>query len=454
MNISTLNPSGQVALLTRINQLVIKSFNVKTASDLIFVIVNDTLSVVNYDRAYLWDMTKAKPALLGISGELSANPNTEIAMKWQTFVMQIPKREQPQVMMKTMFAENQQVWDSVVASSSTVLTWLPIKIKEELTLGLVLERWNAKPEEVPSQEYLEILKNTLLLGYASSWNKLKALSPLSKYRVSQRTKWWAVGVTFLFLLLYHIPLRISAPCEVITKESIVVTAPLEGIIEQVKVTPGDVVSKGDRLIDYDKKIPMQDLKAAENQVEILQAQLNRATVLGYKDEKSRTELELLKLDLDKGKIALDLAKYKISQLTVDAPNTGVVSMESSPQDWRGKPVKIGEKVMVINNPKQTKIRLWIPEMDNVNINPNEPIYVFLNIDPTKAYKAHLRYIADESSVSGQHMTNYLAEADWEEEPPNMKLGLRGTAILYGEKVSVLFYIFRKPIFLLRSFFGL
>ena len=57
--------------LALINRLGIKAYNSKNREGLIFVILNDTIHVINYDRAILWEIEEDKPKLLGVSGHVS-----------------------------------------------------------------------------------------------------------------------------------------------------------------------------------------------------------------------------------------------------------------------------------------------------------------------------------------------------------------------------------------------
>jgi multidrug efflux pump subunit AcrA (membrane-fusion protein) len=90
---------------------------------------------------------------------------------------------------------------------------------------------------------------------------------------------------------------VVAPCEVVANDPIVVTAPLEGIIEKIDVKPGQMVTKGALLYEYDKRLPLRNLSAAQKSVEILEEEVKRAKTLGLNDAKSLTELSILNLKL-------------------------------------------------------------------------------------------------------------------------------------------------------------
>ena len=117
---------------------------------------------------------------------------------------------------------------------------------------------------------------------------------------------------------------------------------------------------------------------------------------------------------------------------------------NDPEEWRGKPVHVGEKVMMITDPNNTKLRIWIPEADNIPLDPNIPIDVILDPNPAETHKAKLIYVANASTVSENHVPSFVAEADWIQKPQDVKMGVKGTSILYGEHVSVFYLLLRRP----------
>jgi hypothetical protein len=57
-------------------------------------------------------------------------------------------------------------------------------------------------------------------------------------------------------------------------------------------------------------------------------------------------------------------------------------------------------------------------------------------------------------MSESNVPSFLAEANWiDGNPEGVKLGLKGTAILYGDKVSVIYWVLRKPWMFIRRSIG-
>jgi hypothetical protein len=439
--------------LALINRLGLKAYNSKNREGLIFVILNDTVHVVKYDRALLWEFLEDnKPKLLGVSGHVSVAKTSQMIQKWRNLINKIPDPKKPQVLRAHSFGDDLTLWKEADGTEESAILWIPIFAQEKLTLGLWLEIWKIEDKPIPSPENLQLLATFLGPVYGSAWEKFMPKYWLRKMGLNRRKITFGALALLLLLLFIRVPLRVVAPCEVVPNDPYLITAPLDGIIKQIDVKAGQIVKKGAILFEYEKAVPLEELKVAEKEVQIAQAELNRASALGLSDEKSRAEVDVLSLKLQRKKIDLDIAKYRAGKLDSKAPDNGIV-MINDPDEWRGKPVKEGEKVMIVSDPSKTKIRIWVPENDNITLDPESMITIFLNTNPAKSYRASLIYIANETTISDEHVPSFVAEANWVDTPPDLKLGLKGSAVLYGERVSLFYFMLRKPWASFRKFLG-
>lgn len=437
-----------LSLLAGLNELTIKAFSCKNREALVFLILNETVRLIRYDRAFLWGLKGKTPELIGVSGQSSFSKDSEVIKTMQALIGDLVNPTQVQVLSADTFATMGEKFEALqkAGPSGTVL-WVPILIEGKFALGLWLERWNQVSWHTEELSLLSYLAR----GYAAAWHKFKSI-----WQVSDPVKaaYKIFGVTVLLLLGFMpTPLRVVAPCEVVAKDPILITAPLNGIVEQVVVQPGQAVKNEQPLFEYDKRVPLQDLKVAEKQVDIAKSQLNRVMTQGYNDPNALNEAAIWQLQLDRDQIKLDLAEYQASQLVVKAPVDGVATFDD-PDQWRGRPVQVGERVMTVVNPEKTKLKIWISESDNIALLGDQPVNIFLNTDPANTYSAKIIYVADYSLVSETGITSFVAEADWVRAPDNVKIGLKGTAVLYGEYVPLVYWVLRKPWNTLRQTIGL
>jgi len=437
-----------VQILASLNTLIVKACSCQRKKSLRFLILNETVELVDYDRALLFDLRDAKPKLLGVSGQATVSKESEQLNDIQGLITDIAHPAKIQILDENSFGKGNETFSKFQSDGAvSSVVWVPIIFEGEFLLGLWLERWN-KP--VWEEEELQVL-HYLAPGYAAAW---KHFSKRFRFipKISKAALIFTGLILFFALFLVPVPLRMVAPCEIVPKNPYLVTAPLNGIIEEMLVNPGQVVEKGNLLFVYDKRVPEQELNVARKQVDIAESQLTRVMTLGVRDPKALTETAVWQLELQKEKIKLELAEYQATQLEVKAAVNGVTSFEN-PDEWRGKPVQIGERIMLITDPNQTKVKIWLAEADNIKIDRNKPVKVFLNIDPATTHRAKLRYVAEYSEISEKGVPSFTAEAEWIEQPEDVKIGVKGTAILYGKRVTLIYWILRKPMDAFRRLVG-
>lgn len=438
--------SQAIHLLAAINRLSLKAFNAKTQQSLTFLILNDTLKIVKYHRAGLWKIENKEAKLVGISGYSTFSDQTPFIIKWGEVVSKIedPKKIQS-ITLEAVIPEDDQ--PANMSMEPPQVLWMPIVAHGNVCMGLWLERGHFQPWK---DDEIEIL-NFLMQSYKAAWEKFSKMNFI-KFKVNKSVLYISAAAVLL-LMLIHIPLPISAPCEVVPQHPIPVTAPLDGIIDHVTVMPGQTVKKGDLLFIYDKRVPQQELDVAKDQVRIIESELKRASSLAFKDKKALEQVGVAKEKLKKERAVVSLAQYKVEQLEVKSPIDGIVILEN-PDQWRGNPVHLGESVMTISDSSQTKVKIWIPENDNVNINMKKEVKVVLNVMPETSFYAKLLYIGDYTTESEKTVPSFIAEAEWDIPPSDIRPGLKGTAILYGENVSLVYWIVRRPWAYLRNLFGM
>ena len=163
------------------------------------------------------------------------------------------------------------------------------------------------------------------------------------------------------------------------------TAPLDGIIKQVVVKPGQYVQEGDLLFIYDTRLPEQSYKVAQKQVEVTESELHRAMAMTFQDKtQGLSEVAILRETLEKDKLGLQKSEQELLMAKVLSPISGVVLLDS-PEKWRGNPVQLGELVLKVSDPSETKISIWIPEDDNIALDSSKQTRIMLNVSPEVQY---------------------------------------------------------------------
>lgn len=434
---------GAVEVLAALNRLSLKAFSCKSRKILIFTLLNETIHVIPYSRVMLWDLSSTSPVFEGVSGgDRLAKPEKKLIQDL------IGDLESPNTVQRLGPSAFKKMGDSFLKNQfqEKSYLWLPLLVSGKAKYALWLER---ERKEKWRQDEVDLLC-FLAQGYGVALEKFYRIPFLKKLKTPAYLV--IIFMFFASLVGVKVPLRIVAPCEVVPKDPYYVTAPLKGIIDQITVEPGAFVEKGTLLFSYDDKIAFQELNIAEKEVERAASELQRTMSFAFRDPMQLAKMGLLALELEKEKLVLQQAKERFEQLHVEAPVNGVIILDD-PEVWRGQPISTGERILMISDPGKTKIRFWIPESDNVDIIREKGIKVFLNIDPASTYWANVVYIGNYARISEAGFNSFIAEGEWVEPPENMKLGLKGTAVLYGENVSLGYFLVRRPWKALRQFIG-
>lgn len=440
-------------ILTKINSVLIDAMEAPNQLALQFVIANETRKVIPYDRAILCQIVKKKITPISISGQSAISTLTEFHRGFSELINNLSDPGGIQMLSQDKFSTNQDIWTEYQRKNAAAVLWLPIYSKGELSLGLWVEQWEATQENMVPQATLDLVSEHLLPGLGAIWDKYRLRARI-KPAIASKYKYIVplLGSGLLSLFLIHLPLRVVAPCEIVPKDPTIITAPLQGVIEKIDVLPGDFVKVGNTLVQYDKRLYARELKIAQHEYLIGEATLSRALALGINDKTSLQDVEILRLKSQKQKIDLERAKDNYKKSEIHSPINGTVIM-NNPDEWVGKPVQIGEKILTIADLSNTKVKIWLPEDDHIELDRNTPVTVVSNAEPEKKLSAHITYVGNEVMISDQNIPSFIVEADWEGTDRIEKTGLKGTAVLYGEKVSLFYYLFRKPWIIFRHIFG-
>jgi hypothetical protein len=161
---------------------------------------------------------------------------------------------------------------------------------------------------------------------------------------------------------------------------------------------------------------------------------------------------VLKARADQRRTDVAYAQSLLDRIHVNASRDGLALFED-PNDWIGRPVTIGERLLEIADPAQGELEIWLPIADAINLKPGAEVEFFLNIAPGSPLWARLRQTSYEATHSPANLLGYRLKATLDDPSRMPRIGLRGTAKIYGEKVTLFYYLARRPLAAARQFLG-
>ena len=255
------------------------------------------------------------------------------------------------------------------------------------------------------------------------------------------------------IMLMPVRLSVSAPAEIVPVAPYIVSTPLEGVIDQVHVIPNQEVSEGDLLFSLDRTILKNEVDITRKQLAVAQAAYDKTSREAFAESKSKAVLVQLQAEVETYLAQLVYKQDLLKKTEIRAARKGVIIF-NDPNVLRGSPIRTGERVMMLASPRDTELQIRVPAKNMIRVNNDVPVKMFLNIAPLKSLRADINMISYEAAPDPDGLITYKVRASFQNEKGRPRIGLEGTARIYGDK-SILFYqIFRRPLLTLRRILGL
>mgnify|MGYP000919665154 FL=1 len=321
--------------------------------------------------------------------------------------------------------------------------WLPLKNRSGETFGGL---WLAR--DLPFNEAEQSLLRQLADTYAHAW---LALQPHKPWRMRwPRKKLLAVAAALSLLLLIPVRQSVLAPAEVVPLGGRVVAAPLDGVITEFLVKPNQSVAAGDLLVRFDATSLKAQSDVAERALGVAEAELKTNSQRAFADAESSARLDLLAARVEQKRAERDYARQLLARSEVRAERAGIAVFADA-ERLTGKPVQTGERLMQIADPSQAELRIELPVGDAIALQPGAEVALFLDSNPLNRHEAQLERSAYEAQTTAAGQLAYRLDARFVDTPP--RVGLRGTAKLFGDRAPLAYYLLRRPLAAARQSLG-
>jgi multidrug efflux pump subunit AcrA (membrane-fusion protein) len=283
----------------------------------------------------------------------------------------------------------------------------------------------------------------------------RTLTPPSLLRLISIPRWLMISAPLVLLALFFIPVPMTslAPFEVAAKDPAIVTAPIDGAISVVTAEPNSVVKRGDILFRFDDTILRADAEIAQQRSLVSEAKLATAKSSAFTDLDAKRSLAELQTEVALAHSERDYALSLLQRSIVQAKTDGLL-IYSSKNDWIGKPVRVGEKIMEVAQPSHVEYRLDLAVHDAVTLERGAAVKLFFDADPLNPRVGAITEMSYHATEKPGGLLAYTVRVDPTGEGKTERIGLRGTAQISGEQVSLGFYLFRRPIAGLRQYLGM
>lgn len=290
--------------------------------------------------------------------------------------------------------------------------------------------------------------------YAHAIRELVTAPAFRRQRLAFLKRKAPIAIPVAIALLFPVSITALAPAEIMAKDPSIVAAPIDGVIDDIAVDPSATVKAGDVLFRYSDITLRNHAEVARRDVAIAEAKLKQSTLLAIGDQRGRHELGIAQAELELKKAELSFATEQLSRSVVKAPRAGL-AVYADRKSLIGKPVATGERIMEIADPSRIEVRVDLAVPDAMALRPDSSVKLFLDVDPLRPLQGQVvrsDYRARASDSDVLVFRTYANVDTSEREIP--RIGLRGTAQIYGSKAPLLIYLLRRPISAARQWLGL
>ncbi len=438
--------SGQTAALLRLLQLEADIRRVATDRELVFHMANESRGVLGFRQAFVFRRRRVW-RLAAVSSVNTFDAQAPLNRELLRLVASLGRKPSEPAARTIDLTEN--------PASATLCNyafphalWVPMNTRRGMSFaGLLLLR------ETPWPETVLPLAERVAATYGHAWQALAGRKLDRGFAVPRRVLMLLAVAAILALGFLKAPLTVLAPAEVTGRDRITVAAALNGVVEEVLVAPNSLVEEGTLLARYDDTELRNALEIADRETIVARAQLEKLQNASFSDRAAARELKIAEAELALALAESALARDRLSRVEVRAPRAGLAVFEDA-RDLIGRPVSVGERMMEIVDPSDLEFTVRLPVDDSIVLQAGAQVRVFLDSNPLTPVPAELTRRSYRATTHDDGNFGYTLTAS--AAPENLsaaRLGAQGTAQLYGDRHTLFFIVFRRPLSWIRQTFG-
>lgn len=422
----------------------------KSVSELEFMLVNDTRLLLPYRQAVWWNEAQGVAALSGVMQPDRNAPYAQWVHEVCAHLAQADTQEVRAVAAADLPPALATQWAQWLPGAAV---WLPLAIAptgdakaQAGRAGLLLAGAEAPERWTLLKEWGGVwIHAWQALQRRRGWTPAQWLRGLRQRQAQQR--WWRKPAVWalagvLILAAWPVHLTVLAPGELVAARPAVVRAPLDGVVEHVHVQPNEIIKQGQPLFSLDEGQIASRLEVSDMALQTAEAEYRQFAQLALGDARSKAQLAAQAGRIGERRAEQAFQSNQRQRAQVVAPQDGMVLFDA-PSEWIGRPVQTGERVMRIAQPDAVEIEAWLPIGDAIPLAPGAPVQLYLAADPLASIQAHVRYVAYDAVARPDGSYAYRVRAEVT-QADKARIGLKGTAKLQGSRVSLVYWILRKP----------
>ncbi|WP_237133371.1 efflux RND transporter periplasmic adaptor subunit [Pseudohongiella sp. O18] len=423
----------------------------KDDAHLAFMLVNETHSLGPFRQAVLWQPSGGpKGRVSAVSGLAVPDASAPFASWVRSLAQELHQQGEeslsPQRISSSALSDDVAAnWQQWLPSAAV---WIPFSSSDgQLKAALIVardERWGDA--------------DLMLFSYLSDsvshiWQSLgkQHASQSIRKRITVKRRSLIAAACLVVVSLIPVSQTTLAPAEIIAKDPVIIRAGIDGVIDQISVLPNQQVRPGETLATLDARRLESQLEVARKALEVADAEYRQAAQMGLSDSRANANLAILKGRAEQNVAEIRYLESMLQRSEIKAPQAGVAVFNDR-SEWEGRPVNIGERIMLLADPAQIELEIRLPVADAIALDPGARIRLFLNTDPHRPIEATLTFASYQADLTPEGILAYRLTASLNSDE-SRRIGLKGTAKVYGDRTLLILYVLRRPLTAIRQWTG-
>ena len=110
--------------------------------------------------------------------------------------------------------------------------------------------------------------------------------------------------------------------------------------------------------------------------------------------------------------------------------------------------------MLVADPSAVELELQVPVAEAVTFDDGARVSFFRNVAPERPLEARVIFASYSSSVTADGIVAYRFRARLDKPGDDLRIGLKGTAKLYGHRRPLVLWLLRRPLAVMRQWLTL
>lgn len=436
----------RLSMLLQLGRVARKS----SEEELHFIIVNDTRTLIPYRQAVLFTYNNGKLRVASVSGLAVLDQSSPFLQWLNTFAEYHLTKENPwdsTVISHKKFLEEQTYlgddWRSWLPAEGY---WLPLLGSQDKPQGVLMlfreEEWTQAETHVLS--YLAEMYAQALGAFAPP--------PHKAWAGKIKKRWKYIAAALLVISFYPMKESSLVPAEVTACQPQLVRSTLEGVIKELAVVPNQEVKKGQTLAYLDDAQLLSRLAVAQKSLEMARAEYRQLLQQALASPEEKAKLPLLKGRIEQLVSEAKYVEELLKRTSIVSQSDGVAVFED-PNSWLGRPVAIGEKIMLVADPGQVELTMLLPVNETLPVEVGGEALFFPNISPGSPEEVKINYVSYQATEQSGSNLAFTLRGSFENLQAHQRLGMRGTAKIYGPRRPLILIALRYPLQTARQWLG-